>query len=378
MKRVKAVFPAKCAAVDASRFAPDRAEAALLFHESVPGYAPTPLCKVEMPGVGSVYVKDESKRFGLNAFKGLGGSYSMARYIGEKLGIPETELSYPRLRQEELGEIHFVTATDGNHGRGVAWAAAQLGLKSTVYMPRGSAVERLLNIRAAGAEAEITELNYDDTVRFAAQTAAERGWVLLQDTAWTGYEILPGYIMQGYTTMALEAVRQLGERPTHVLLQAGVGAMAAAVTGFLAEYYGEDKPMIVIVEPDAADCLYKTAAADDGELHIVEGDLATIMAGLACGEPCSIGWPILRSYADAFVSMPDEIAARGMRRLAKAGIVSGESGAATAGLLAALTEEAELVWLRDKLGLNEQSRVLCFSTEGDTDRENYRKIVYGE
>jgi len=331
-----------------------------------------------MPGIGSVYVKDESKRFGLNAFKGLGGSYSMARYIGEKLSIPEEDLSYLRLRQEELGEIHFVTATDGNHGRGVAWAAAQLGLKSTVYMPRGSAVERLQNIRAAGAEAEITELNYDDTVRFAAQTAAERGWVLLQDTAWPGYETLPRYIMQGYTTMALEAVRQLGERPTHVFLQAGVGAMAAAVTGFLAEYYGEDKPMIVIVEPDAADCLYKTAAADDGALHIVEGDLATIMVGLACGEPCSIGWPILRSYADAFISMPDEIAARGMRRLAEAGIVSGESGAATAGLLAALTEETELAWLREKLGLDERSRVLCFSTEGDTDRENYRKIVYGE
>ena len=378
MKRVKAVFPPSCAPADASPFGPARAEAARRFHESIPGYAPTPLCPVALPGVGSLYVKDESKRFGLNAFKGLGGSYSMARYIGEKLGIAEAELSYQRLRAEKPGALHFVTATDGNHGRGVAWAAAQLGLQSTVYMPRGSAPERLANIRAAGAEAEITTLNYDDTVRFAAKKAEEEGWILLQDTAWPGYETLPQYIMQGYTTMALEAVSQLGEKPTHVFLQAGVGAMAAAVTGFLAGYYGDEKPMIVIVEPDAADCLYKTAAADDGALHIVEGDLATIMAGLACGEPCSIGWPILRSYADCFVSMPDEIAARGMRRLASAGIVSGESGAATVGLLAALTEEGELAWLRDALGLNAQSRVLCFSTEGDTDRENYRKIVYGE
>lgn len=378
MKRVRAVFPAKAAAADASAFGRERAEAALRFHQSLPCYAPTPLCAVEMPGLGGVYVKDESKRFGLNAFKGLGGSYSMARYIGERLGIPEGELSYPRLRAETPGELHFVTATDGNHGRGVAWAAAQLGLRSTVYMPRGSASERLQNIRAEGAEAEITQLNYDDTVRFAARRAAERGWVLLQDTAWPGYETLPRYIMQGYTTMALEAVRQLPGPPTHVFLQAGVGAMAAAVTGFLAEYYGGKKPKIVIVEPDAADCLYRTALADDGALHTVEGDLATIMAGLACGEPCSIGWPILRSYADCFVSMPDEIAARGMRRLARAGIVSGESGAATVGLLAALTEEGGLAWLRDGLGLGEQSRVLCFSTEGDTDRENYRKIVYGE
>ncbi|MBE6969295.1 MAG: diaminopropionate ammonia-lyase [Ruminococcaceae bacterium] len=378
MKRVKAVFPAKTGPADTSAFAVERAAAAKRFHESIPGYAPTPLCAVEMPGLGSVYVKDESRRFGLNAFKGLGGSYSMARYIGEKLGIPEDELSYQRLRSEKLGELHFVTATDGNHGRGVAWAAAQLGLKSTVYMPKGSAVERLENIRAAGAEAEITALNYDDTVRFAARTAEERGWVLLQDTAWPGYETLPRYIMQGYTTMALEAVQQLPAPPTHVFLQAGVGAMAAAVTGFLAEYYGEQKPKIVLVEPDAADCLYRTALADDGALHIVKGDLATIMAGLACGEPCSIGWPILRSFADAFVSMPDEIAERGMRRLAKAGIVSGESGAATVGLLSALTEEAELGWLREALGLNEQSCVLCFSTEGDTDKENYRKIVYEE
>lgn len=378
MKRVKAVFPAKPAAADASHFGVERAEAAKHFHESIPGYAPTPLCVVNMPGLGGLYVKDESKRFGLNAFKGLGGSYSMARYIGEKLGIPEGELSYQRLRAAVLGQLHFVTATDGNHGRGVAWAATQLGLKSTVYMPRGSANERLQNIRAAGAEAEITELNYDDTVRFAAQKAEKEGWVLLQDTAWPGYETLPGYIMQGYTTMALEAVGQLPAPPTHVFLQAGVGAMAAAVTGFLAEYYGAKKPKIVIAEPEAADCLYRTALADDGALHTVDGDLATIMAGLACGEPCSIGWPILRSYADAFVSMPDEIAERGMRCLASAGIVSGESGAATVGLLSALSEEAELSWLRERLELDEQSRVLCFSTEGDTDRENYRKIVYGE
>ena len=356
------------------------------FHESFPQYAPTPL--VALPdtakalGVGKIWVKDESRRFGLNAFKVLGGSWAMGTLLAEKLGIPLDRISWEALTEPEnrdkLGSITFVTATDGNHGRGVAWSASQFGQKSVVYMPRGSAPERLANIRAAGAEAEITTLNYDDTVRFAAKKAEEEGWILLQDTAWPGYETLPQYIMQGYTTMALEAVSQLGEKPTHVFLQAGVGAMAAAVTGFLAGYYGDEKPMIVIVEPDAADCLYKTAAADDGALHIVEGDLATIMAGLACGEPCSIGWPILRSYADCFVSMPDEIAARGMRRLASAGIVSGESGAATVGLLAALTEEGELAWLRDALGLNAQSRVLCFSTEGDTDRENYRKIVYGE
>ena len=233
--------------------------------------------------------------------------------------------------------------------------------------------------RKQGAEAEITDLNYDDTVRFAKSQAEKYGWVLVQDTAWEGYEEIPLMIMQGYLTMASEAVRQLGEKkPTHIFLQAGVGAMSGAVSAFLRNVYGND-PKIIIVEPDKADCNYQTALADDGTLHVVTGDLDTIMAGLACGEPCTVGYELLQYCADAFISMPDSVAAYGMRILGNpAGnddrVISGESGAAGFGALAEiLTREPEI---QETIGLDNQSVVLCFSTEGATDITNYRSIVW--
>ena len=253
-------------------------------------------------------------------------------------------------------------------------------------MPKGSALERLENIRALGAEASITDLNYDDAVRLANQGAEQYGWVMVQDTAWEGYEDIPAWIMQGYTTMALEAVEQLREhqveRPTHVFLQAGVGAMSGGVTGFLSDYYGEkDRPIITIVEPNKADCLYRTARANDGRLRFVSDGMDTIMAGLACGEPCTIGWKVLADHADHFVSCPDYTAAKGMRVLGNplAGdprVVSGESGAATLGLVAEVMQNRSLDWLREELQLDGNSRVLCISTEGDTDRAGYRRIVW--
>lgn len=372
-----------------SRFGCENAQKVRSFHESFPEYAPTPLrslrCLAKELGLGGIYVKDESFRFGLNAFKILGGSYAIGRVLGDRLGILPEELTLARLTDKEaknaLGELCFVTATDGNHGRGVAWTAARLGQKSVVYMPAGSAAERLANIRALGAEASITPYNYDDSVRLARAHAEKYGWVLVQDTAWDGYEQIPCLIMEGYTTMALEALEQLhGVKPTHIFLQAGVGSMAAAVAAFFTSVYGADKPIITVVEPNAADCFYKTAAADDGKLHCVTGSLNTMMAGLACGEPSPIAWDILRSCAAHFVSMPDYAAAEGMRLLASpmgsdAGIVSGESGASAFGLVAELMRDPALAALRKSIGMDENSRVLCFSTEGDTDRENYRRIV---
>ena len=206
--------------------------------------------------------------------------------------------------------------------------------------------------------------------------------MLVQDTAWEGYEKIPTWIMQGYTTMALEAAQQLGDdRPTHIFLQAGVGALSGGVTGFFADYYKENKPKIIIVEPNKADCIFRTAEADDGTVHMVSGDMDTIMAGLACGEPCTLGWEMLRRYADHFVSMPDYVAAKGMRILGNpvasdAKVVSGESGAAPAGFVAELMMNESLDYMRKELEIDENSRVLCFSTEGDTDVENYRKIVW--
>lgn len=371
-------------------FGKDKAQTVRAYHRSFPTYRPTKLAELAglaaALGVKKVYVKDESSRFGLNAFKGLGGSYCIGRVLAERTGLAEEQLTFDQLQKEpvqkEAQGCTFVTATDGNHGRGIAWTAHELGLKAVVYMPRGSAAERLENIRRLGAEAEITDLNYDDTVRFAAGCEREKGWILVQDTAWEGYETIPTWIMQGYTTLALEAAEQMGDEiPTHIFLQAGVGAMSGALSAFFADYYKEEKPTIVIVEPNKADCIYRTAAANDGKLHTVGGDMDTIMAGLACGEPCTIGWEMLRRYADHFVSVPDYVAAKGMRILGNPvgsddRIISGESGAATTGFLAELMMNASLDELRAKIGIGEASKVLCISTEGDTDQENYRKIVW--
>lgn len=363
------------------------------FHKSFPEYSPTPLCQLKelagYLGVAGVYVKDESYRFGLKAFKVLGGSFAMAKYLAQRLGKDSSELDYaqltsPEIRQQ-LGEITFTTATDGNHGRGVAWTANRLQQKSVVYMPKGSSLTRLENIWAEGAEASITNLNYDDAVRLATENAKKFGWVVVQDTAWEGYEEIPTWIMQGYGTMALEALEQLQAtgvgKPTHVFVQAGVGSLAGAVQGFFASACKGDCPITVIVESDQADCLYKSALANDGKPRIVSGDLTTIMAGLACGEPNTIAWNVLRDYSYMFASCPDWVAAKGMRLLGNplgkdTRVISGESGAVTAGLLAELMTNPDMAAAKAKLGLNEKSRVLLFSTEGDTDPVKYRSITW--
>ncbi|MBR4113407.1 MAG: diaminopropionate ammonia-lyase [Anaerotignum sp.] len=375
---------------DISAFSVEEAAKAHRFHSTFSEYQETPLVSLEKlaekMGVKSIYLKDESFRFGLNAFKVLGAGYAIANEIGRRIGKDITELSAERILSKEtkdaVGDITFVTATDGNHGRGVAWTANQLGQKSVVYMPKGSALERLENIRKEGATADIMDMNYDEAVRLAQKMAEEKGWVVVQDTAWEGYEDIPRWIMQGYTTMGYEIMEQISEKPTHIFLQAGVGSMAGAMTGFFSNLYAEEKPMIVIVEPAKADCLYQTAKADDGKLHIVTGDMDTIMAGLACGEPCTIGWDVLKGYADAFIRCPEYMAADGMRLLAApvkgdTAVVAGESGAAAFGAMANILLDEELAEYKNLLKLDENSRILCISTEGDTDQENYRNVVWG-
>ena len=364
------------------------------FHQSFPQYSVTPLAKLDGMarelGVAGVFVKDESYRFGLNAFKVLGGSFAMARYIAGELGKDVGEVDYAYLTsrklKEEFGQATFFTATDGNHGRGVAWAANQLGQKAVVHMPKGSVKSRFDNIAKEGATVTIEEVNYDDCVRMAAQEAAQtpRG-VVVQDTAWEGYEEIPAWIMQGYGTMAAEAAQQLKEagvnRPTHIFVQAGVGSLAGAVQGYFANLFPGETPVTVIMEAQAADCLYQGAVAGDGKERFVTGDLQTVMAGLACGEPNTLSWDILKNHASAFVSCPDWVAAQGMRRLAAPvkgdpQVVSGESGAVGMGLLAALLEGDAYQDLRRAIGLTKDSVILMFSTEGDTDPENYRRIVW--
>lgn len=363
------------------------------FHQSFPQFTKTPLVNLDNLakhlGVAGVYVKDESYRFGLNAFKVLGGSFSMGKYLAKRLGKDISEVSYEKLTSEEarkkLGDITFITATDGNHGRGVAWTATQLNQKSIVYMPKGSSLTRLENIRKEGAKASITEFNYDDAVRLAASQAKENGWVMVQDTAWEGYEEIPTWIMQGYGTMASEALEQLRElnveKPTHIFVQAGVGSLAGAVQGYFASVFKDECPTTVIVEADEADCLYRSAVAGDEKPRAVTGDMPTIMAGLACGEANTIGWEVLRSYSSTFVSCPDWVSANGMRMLGNPikedrKIISGESGAVTSGLLNAIMTNDDMEELREQLKLDANSRVLLFSTEGDTDPDKYRKIVW--
>ena len=364
------------------------------FHESFPQYSVTPLVKLDHMaaylGLKEVYVKDESYRFGLNAFKVLGGSFAMARYIAKQTGKDVSELPYNVLTSDELrkefGQATFFTATDGNHGRGVAWAANKLGQKSVVLMPKGSTQTRLNNILKEGAKATIEEENYDECVRMAnAMAEKTENGVMVQDTAWDGYEEIPAWIMQGYGTMANEADDQLHEagceRPTHVFIQAGVGSLAGAVQGFFANRYPENPPKVVVVEAAPAACLYKGACAKDGAIRIVDGDMVTMMAGIAWGEPNTISRDILKNPVDKFIATPDWVAAKGMRMLAAPfkgdqPVTSGESGAAPFGTLACIMTMDEYKPLREHLGLDENSKVLLFSTEGDTDPDRYKSIVW--
>lgn len=358
------------------------------FHRSFPQYSPTPLRRLsalaEAWGVADVFVKDESFRFGLNAFKVLGASYAIGQVLARRSGLSLDELPFPRLQDPALkdawGPIALAATTDGNHGRGVAWTAQQLGLPATIYMPKGTVAARLENIRKLGQKAEITAWNYDDTVRWVAGEAQKNGWEVIQDTAWEGYVDVPRWIMQGYSTVALEAFAQLGQvRPTHVFLQAGVGAFAAMMAALVLQHWGSEAPQIIVLEAQPAECFYESVRV--GHKTAVTGDLYTIMAGLACGEPNPLAWDILKDCTTAFLAAPDEAAAFGMRVLGNplagdAAIVSGESGAIGPGVLGWLCQKPEYADWKQRLGLGPDSRVLCFSTEGDTDPVMYRKIVW--
>ena len=398
-------------AADVTDFSPAVAQRVRAFHASFSQYCPTPL--VALPGLAgalglkSVCVKDESKRFGLNAFKVLGGSYAVARCLAERLHLPEQGLTKNQLSGSAslsanppgntsgnapssscasgtADKITFISTTDGNHGRGLAWTARELGYPCIIYMPKGSEPARRDNILALGAQCTITDLNYDDTVRMSWNMAQEKGYVMVQDTAWEGYEQIPVWIMQGYLTLAAEILEQMQTasiRPTHCFLQAGVGSFAAAVAAFLVAVMGSDAPRIIIVEPHAANCFYQSALAGDGKAHAVGGSLQTLMAGLACGEPSTLAWSILKDYTTAFMSCPDYMAANGMRMLAAPvqgdqPIVSGESGAAGAGALHWLMCHPAAADQRETLGLNAEASVLLISTEGDTVPHIYRSIVW--
>ena len=361
------------------------------FHAQLPRYEMTPLKRLShlasRLGVGGIWVKDESARFRLNAFKALGGSFAIYRFICEKVNRPD--LSYADLMSEEirgqLGDITFTSATDGNHGKGLAWAAQKLQFPCVIYVHKNTSQARIAAIAEFGAEVRVVDGNYDDAVRQCERDARVNGWQVISDTSWPGYEDVPKWVMQGYTTLLAETQEQLGAqgivKPTHVFLQAGVGAFAAAMIAFYERLFGMDAPVFVVVEPRAAACLYRSVEIDDGQPHSVSGDLDTIMAGLACGEPSPLAWQIIRDCADYIVTAPDYVAAKGMRMYGvplkgDPFVVSGESGAVTLGTLAFIMEYEGAAALRQQLQLDETSRILLINTEGNTDPDYFRNVVW--
>ncbi len=347
-------------------------------------HAPTPLHTLPAfaaeVGVGAVHIKDEGFRLGLGSFKALGGSYAVIRLVLEEasrqLGrrIDVAELHAPEVCSIASG-MSVTCATDGNHGRSVAQGAQLVGARAAIFVHAGVSHERVAAIARFGAQMIRVEGTYDDSVGEAARVAGERGWTIVSDTSWPGYERVPGLVMQGYTAMVREAMRQLPELPTHVFVQAGVGGVAAAVAGHLALLLGDQRPTFVVVDPARAACLFETARA--GHLVKIEQGAPTVMAMLECYEPSLVAWRVLSRVADAFMTVDEEDAVAVMNRLARPSgndpaIVAGESGGVgLAGLIRAAADPG----IRAALGLSEASRVFVINTEGATDPARYTELV---
>ncbi|KAB0586335.1 diaminopropionate ammonia-lyase [Comamonas kerstersii] len=348
------------------------------------GYAVTPLHSLpalaQAMGVASVHYKDEGSRFGLGSFKALGGAYAVARLLCRELGaqlgrtLTTQDLLTPELRAL-CGGITVTCATDGNHGRSVAWGAQLFGCQCVIYIHATVSEGRKEAIAQYGAQVVRTAGNYDDAVRQADLDAKQYGRFVISDTSYPGYMDVPRDVMQGYQLMVEEAAQQLPERPTHIFVQAGVGGLAAAVCGYFWERDAGDRPIYVVVEPDKADCLTQSAKA--GQLTAVTGDIDTLMAGLACGEVSHLAWEILEKGTDAFCVIPDDAAVAAMRLLAHPlgndpVIVAGES--AVAGVAAAIAASQSDA-ARQMLGLNADSRILFFGSEAATDPALYEQLV---
>ena len=339
------------------------------FHRSLPGYAPTPLRSLgrlaaEL-GIGGLYVKDESQRFGLQAFKALGASWALHR-----------------LRERRTGSFTVATATDGNHGRAVAWAAARLGLPAMVFIPAYSAPARIENIRRAGARVELVPGDYDDAVARCAEASAANDWQVVADTGYGGYLEIPHWITEGYSTLFAEIEEQREAAgwpsPDVVLVQAGVGGLLhAAVDHFRSR---DPQPKLVSVEPVDADALLTSIDSPDGQPTRSGGRQRSIMSGLNCGEVSLSAWPTNRRGVELFITIEDRFAETAMIRLASPGegepaIEAGESGAAGLAGLLALCEAGELAEAARFLELGPHSHVLVINTEGATDPEGYRRVV---
>lgn len=363
------------------------AQSALRFHSTIPEYETTPLINLEKLaeslGVSNIWIKDESQRFGLKAFKVLGASYAVAKYFNKYFGANEGNITFslfdnPEIRKH-LKNFTLATATDGNHGRGVAWMAQRLGCKCSVYMPKDTTQSRFENIKSHGADVKIINGSYDEAVTLAKENSEKYGWLLIQDTSWDGYDKIPLWITQGYMTLMEEIFSQLkNEKPTHIFVQCGVGSLPAAISAYCAEKFKDTKPLFTVVEPLDAACVYESAM--ENKIVSLQNEMKTIMAGLACGTPSLIAWDILKSSADYFLKCSDELTIKGMQILGRGEfgdtkIISGESGAVTTGLIYYLLANSKNKKLAEQLKINKNSKILLISTEGDTDPIMYKKIV---
>jgi diaminopropionate ammonia-lyase len=371
-----------CAIINLQRF-----DTALAHISSWPGYLPTPLVSLaglaKKTGVASIHYKDEGFRFGLDSFKGLGGAYATQRLLMDEISRQTPGIS-PKIDDLLSGRYSTITnsitvacATDGNHGRSVAWGAQMFGCKCVIYIHSTVSEGRKKAIEAYGATVHRVDGDYDDSIRHIAEDAAKNNWHVVSDTSYEGYLDVPRDVMQGYTVMADEALYQMpdGNLPTHVFIQGGVGGMAGAVCGHYWETLGDKRPRFIVVEPDLADCLFESAL--NGKPTPTTKDLETIMAGLACGEISLIAWDILNTGTDDFVTLPDDVVAPAMCMLAEGEdgdtpIVAGES--AVAGL-AALIAAGDDTALYDAFRLDPDSRVLLFGSEGASDPDLYTSIV---
>ncbi|MDO9529711.1 MAG: diaminopropionate ammonia-lyase [Syntrophales bacterium] len=362
-------------------FSPSEVEGVFSFHRTLPNYTPTPLVPLnriaDRLGVEHLLIKDEGKRFGLKAFKALGASHAVFRILHERSGGNLKPEDFLTEKGRKLADgTTFSCATDGNHGRAVAWIARLLGRPSVIFVPHETVPARIEAIESEGAKVIVVNGGYDDAVRRAAEEAKKETRLIIADTGYAGYMKIPLYIQQGYLTLFKEISIQLkeqGEKPPDIVfIQSGVGAFAFAA----ASYFHDPAtlPRLISVEPTAADCLFRSAETGNGRPHSIIPEENTIMAGLNCGTPSLTAWPAVRDRFDAFVAVEDNYAKEAMMLLADEGVVSGESGAAgLAGLIALHSERPDFI--EKDLRIRHGVRVLLINTEANTNPEGYYKIV---
>jgi diaminopropionate ammonia-lyase len=356
----------------------------LAFHRRLPGYAATPL--VDAPllanrlGMSQIWIKDETHRFGLPSFKIVGASWALYRALIEQIGTdlePWTSLEELVSRCAPVRPLTLVTATDGNHGRAVAHLAALFGFQAHIFVPYDMAESRINAIKQEGAKVTLVNGTYDDAVKRAAMQQEDEQSLVLSDTSWPGYERIPHWVIEGYTTIFQEIDEQLAQRqeagPDLVVVQIGVGALAAAVVQHYRRPAVASPVKIIGIEPTSAACALASMKA--GQIVSLTDPPNSIMAGLNCSTPSPIAWPLISTGIDFFVSIDDEWAEVGMRELAKIGVVAGETGAAGLGGLEALLTGPSSQTMAGSLGVDSSTRVLVICTEGETDPVAYARIV---